>query len=55
MRPLASRSDDGVAAGFGERTRRTVELGSAPALAQAARQGDGAGCDGRPSDSGGGE
>jgi hypothetical protein len=52
---LALRSDDGVAAGVGERTWRAVELGSASALAQAARDGDGAGCDGRPSDSDGGE
>jgi len=32
-----------------------MELGSTPAIAQAAKDGDRAGCDGRPSDSGGGE
>jgi hypothetical protein len=54
MQPLASRSDDGMATGVGERTRRAMELGSASALAEAARDGDDAGCDGRPSDFGGG-
>jgi hypothetical protein len=55
MRPLALRSDDGVAADVGERTRRAMELWSASAPAEAARDEDDAGCDGRPADFGGGE